>query len=161
MTKHSGEQSSNRLLELSNEVSRIAESLAQLSIERRIARQADQGVEDSDPPEISAELVDWVIEARRRRAHYFQSDLFADPAWDMLIDLLKAEIRGQRVSVSSLCIAAGVPTSTAVRWINSMTEAGLFVRDRDPNDLRRVFVELSPEASKALRRYFTELNLGA
>jgi DNA-binding MarR family transcriptional regulator len=42
-----------------------------------------------------------------------------------------------------------------------MVKEGLFVRCPDPHDLRRVHVELSPEASMALRRYFAELNIGA
>jgi DNA-binding MarR family transcriptional regulator len=42
-----------------------------------------------------------------------------------------------------------------------MVKDGLFVRQPDPGDLRRVYVALSPEASRALRRYFAELNLGA
>jgi hypothetical protein len=161
MSKHSPEPGNKRLLELSNEVSRIAASLAQLSTDRSIARQMGEGPVNCDPPEISAELVDWVIGARRRRAHYFQGDLFADPAWDMLLDLVEAEIRGRRVSVSSLCIAAAVPASTALRWINALVKEGLFVRCPDPNDQRRVYVELTPEASEALRHYFAELNPGA
>jgi DNA-binding MarR family transcriptional regulator len=160
MTKHSGEHNDSRLLELSNQVSRIAASLAELSTERRVALQTAQGPESLDPP-VSAGLVDWVIQARRRRADFFDVGLFADPAWDMLLDLLEAEIRGRRVSVSSLCIAAAVPASTAIRWINAMVKDGLFVRQPDPGDLRRVYVALSPEASRALRRYFAELNLGA
>jgi DNA-binding MarR family transcriptional regulator len=38
-----------------------------------------------------------------------------------------------------------------------MVSKGLFVRRADPHDGRRVFVELSPEASGALRRYFAEV----
>ncbi len=38
-----------------------------------------------------------------------------------------------------------------------MTDAGLFRRRADPHDGRRVFVELAPSASDALRRYFTEI----
>lgn len=161
MTKHSGTHNDNRLLELSNEVSRIAASLADLSTRRRLPLEADPGAEKAGAPEVTAELVEWVISARRRRAHFFSADLFADPAWDMLLDLFEAEIRMRRVSVSSLCIAAAVPASTALRWINAMVKEGLFVRIPDPNDLRRIYIELSPEASKALRRYFAELNPGA
>jgi len=47
------------------------------------------------------------------RARYFRDELFADPAWDMLLDLLQAEIAQLRVPVSSLCIAASVPATTA------------------------------------------------
>ena len=74
-----------------------------------------------------------------------------------LTNLLQAEIAQHRVPVSSLCIAAAVPATTALRWIKTMTEAGLFKRRADPHDGRRVFVELSPKASEAMRRYFSEV----
>lgn len=83
--------------------------------------------------------------------------MFADPAWDMLLDLLQAEIAQLRVPVSSLCIAAAVPATTALRWLKTMTDKGIFVRRADPHDGRRVFVELSREASLAMRRYFVEV----
>lgn len=161
MTKHPGDHGGRRLLELSNEVSRIAASLAELSTGQRRPLRSDAPAQALDRPAIAAELVDWVIDARRRRAHHFEPSLFADPAWDMLLDLLEAELRGRRVSVTSLCIAAGVPASTALRWINAMVKDGLFVRRPDPDDLRRIYIELSPAAGAAMRRYFAELNLGA
>ena len=91
------------------------------------------------------------------RSRFFPEDLFADPAWDMLLDLLQAEIAQLRVPVSSLCIAASVPATTALRWLKTMTEQGMFVRRADPHDGRRVFVELAPQASRALRSYFAEV----
>jgi DNA-binding MarR family transcriptional regulator len=108
-------------------------------------------------PQISAEIVRKVIRARRLRSRFFEDDMFADPAWDMLLDLLQAEIAQLRVPVSSLCIAAAVPATTALRWLKTMTEQGLFVRRADPHDGRRVFVELAPTTSQALRRYFAEV----
>jgi len=59
--------------------------------------------------------------------------------------------------VSSLCIAAAVPATTALRWLKTMTDKGLFVRRADPHDGRRVFVELSPATSVAMRRYFADV----
>jgi len=38
-----------------------------------------------------------------------------------------------------------------------MTDKGMFVRRADPHDGRRVFVELAPDASVALRRYFAQV----
>jgi DNA-binding MarR family transcriptional regulator len=38
-----------------------------------------------------------------------------------------------------------------------MTDKGIFLRRADPHDGRRVFVELSPAASQAMRRYFAEV----
>jgi DNA-binding MarR family transcriptional regulator len=69
----------------------------------------------------------------------------------MLLDLLQAEIAHLRVPVSSLCIAAAVPATTALRRLKIMAGQGPFVRRPDPHDGRRVFVELAPQASLTLR----------
>ena len=107
---------------------------------------------------MSVETVRRVIRARRLRSRFFSEDLFADPAWDMLLDLLQAELSHLRVPVSSLCIAAAVPATTALRWLKTMVSEGLFVRRSDPHDGRRVFVELAPETRNALNRYFAEVD---
>ncbi len=95
-----------------------------------------------------------IIKQRRMRERFFQPDLFADPAWDILLDLKAAAQEGQQVSVSSLCIAAAVPPTTALRWITAMTENGMLLRRQDPSDARRVFIELSTETSAKLDDYF-------
>ena len=38
-----------------------------------------------------------------------------------------------------------------------MVQQGIFVRKADPHDGRRVFVELAPHSSEAMRRYFAEI----
>jgi DNA-binding MarR family transcriptional regulator len=151
------DKSAARLRQLSDEVSRIAATLARLSTGPAPAPRAIEATVSGDLPPISAETVRSVIRARRLRSRYFSEELFADPAWDMLLDLLQAEIAHLRVPVSSLCIAAAVPATTALRWLKTMVSQGLFVRRADPHDGRRVFVELAPEASNALRRYFAEV----
>ncbi len=147
-----------RLRQLSEEVSRIASTLARLSTgPQPIGRMPDlQPPPSGEAPQVSADMVRSVIRARRLRARFFSEELFADPAWDMLLDLLQAEIAQLRVPVSSLCIAAAVPATTALRWLKTMTDEGIFMRRADPHDGRRVFVELSPTASQALRAYFAE-----
>jgi hypothetical protein len=52
--------------------------------------------------------------ARRLRERLLPAGLFADPAWDMLLDLYAAEIEEQPVSVTSACIAAAAPATTAL-----------------------------------------------
>jgi hypothetical protein len=151
------DRSAERLRQLSDEVSRIAATLARLSAGPGIPPRALEHAPAADVPALSVETVRNVIRARRLRARYFPEDLFADPAWDMLLDLLQAEIAQLRVPVSSLCIAAAVPATTALRWLKTMVAKGVFVRRADPHDGRRVFVELAPEASQALRRYFAEV----
>jgi hypothetical protein len=151
------DRNSERLRQLSDEVGRIAATLARLSTGPGAPPERMRGPETAASPDVSIETVRSVIRARRLRGRFFPEDLFADPAWDMLLDLLQAEIAQLRVPVSSLCIAAAVPATTALRWLKSMTDQGIFVRRSDPHDGRRVFVELSRDASAAMRAYFSEV----
>lgn len=156
----SAEPSAARLRQLSDEVSRIAATLARLSVAPETATEPPP-LPGPDVPSVPVEVVQQVIRARRLRARFFDEAMFADPAWDMLLDLMQAEIAQHRVPVSSLCIAAAVPATTALRWIKTMTDAGLFRRRADEHDGRRVFVELTPDASEAMHRYFREVGKAA
>ena len=103
-------------------------------------------------PAIKAEQVREMIRLRRMRDEAFESDLFADPAWDMLLDLLASRIEDRPVSVSSLCIASAVPATTALRWIKLMTDRGLLERRADTADARRIFIALSEDTAARLHR---------
>lgn len=93
-----------------------------------------------------------LIRFRRAREAAFGAELFADPAWDMMLDLCLAAESDRQVSVSSLCIAASVPSTTALRWLGALEEKGLVQRDADPVDRRRFFVRLSAESNAALKQ---------
>ncbi|WP_338467794.1 winged helix DNA-binding protein [Novosphingobium sp. ZN18A2] len=105
-------------------------------------------------------LVRRVIRQRQLRARFLDADLFADPAWDILLDLTAARGEHTRVSVTSLCIASGVPPTTALRWIGQMTEGGLLQRVDDEADRRRAFIDLTDKAADAMARYFAEVGTG-
>lgn len=102
-----------------------------------------------------------IVRNRQARAKFFPGLPFADPAWDMLLDLAAARIEQQRVCVTSLCIASGVPPTTALRWIRVLTSAGLLTRVHDETDRRRVFVALSDRAADAMALYFAQIGEGA
>jgi DNA-binding MarR family transcriptional regulator len=106
-------------------------------------------------------LIRRIIRHRQLRARFFEGDLFADPAWDILLDLAAARAEHRRVSVTSLCIASGVPPTTALRWIGQMVEAGLLERVEDEADRRRAFIALADKAADAMARYFAELGSSA
>ena len=108
-------------------------------------------------PSGASSFVRRLLRQRRMREQFFPADMFADPAWDMLLDLYAAQLEGQPVAVSSLCIAAAVPATTALRWIKTMTDTGLFERQADPRDGRRIFIGLAPQAAQAMERYFETL----
>lgn len=85
------------------------------------------------------------------------ADLFADPAWDMLLDLYASEIEKHDISVSSACLAAGVPNSTALGWLVKLEKRGLLTRLRDPADGRRTFLRLTPNASRAIAAWLAAM----
>jgi DNA-binding MarR family transcriptional regulator len=155
------DRNAERLRQLSDEVGRIAATLARLSTGPSTVPLPVEAAPATDLPPLSAETIRAVIRARRLRTRHFPEELFADPAWDMLLDLLEAEISQLRVPVSSLCIAAAVPATTALRWLKTLVQQGIFIRRADPHDGRRVFVELAPAASDAMRRYFAEVGKAA
>lgn len=99
-------------------------------------------------------LVRNLLKARQLRMRYLGADLFADPAWDMLLDLTAARAEHRRVSVTSLCIASGVPTTTALRWMKLLEQSGLIQRMEDDTDRRRAFVMLSDQGAIAMARFF-------
>lgn len=154
------ETESARLRRLSEEVARIAETLARLTRDEDVPRAGVRdraagyrGSEAGPAVEIAAAEIRSVIRARRMRAQYFAEELFADPAWDMLLDLFAAGLERRQVSVSSLCIAAAVPPTTALRWIGTLHEAGLFERQADPSDRRRAYIGLSAKGLDGMRSY--------
>ena len=138
--------------DLSRDVHRATDDVA----DRRPAYGAEPGPA-AGTSLVRAQEVRRMIAVRHKRGQFFGQfggeALFEDPAWEMLLDLYAAELEGTRVSVSSLCIAARVAPTTALRWITKMTEMALFIRHPDPVDRRRAFMALSPRASEAMRSY--------
>ncbi|ANY20063.1 hypothetical protein A6F68_01549 [Tsuneonella dongtanensis] len=166
------EQDRLTLHRLTEQVAQIAAQIDRLSSDEprafRLESPGDEFRGDGDegerrlirpprPPLPDPRLVRKIIRQRQLRAEFLGGDLFADPAWDILLDLTAARAEHTRVSVTSLCIASGVPPTTALRWIAQMSEAGLLVRVEDETDRRRAFIELSDKAVDAMARYFHEL----
>jgi DNA-binding MarR family transcriptional regulator len=97
-----------------------------------------------------------IYRARRRRLNYFDQALFAEPAWDMLLDLFANRALGRRVNITSLCLAADVPQSTGLRYIAQLEEHGLLERSFAPEDRRVTLVDLTPLGYKQMRRYVVD-----
>jgi DNA-binding MarR family transcriptional regulator len=122
-------------------------------------REFNEGPGSPIVPEAAIPLRDYdiqkIIDARRTRARFFDDNLFADPAWDILLDLYRAHLAQQRICVTSVCFGAGVPVSTALRWLNALEERDLARRSQDPLDGRRFFVELTHKGVSAMSEYFS------
>lgn len=110
-------------------------------------------------PKDSRSTADMVYKLRRKREKIFSPGLFSDPAWDILLDLYAAEGTQKGISITSSCLAAGVPASTGLRWITILIQNGYVERREDPADARRSLVNLTTKARDALEALFDEFDV--
>ena len=95
---------------------------------------------------------------RRPRQSFAPLGSLDDVAWDLLLELLRAEKIGQRISVSALSISVEhISPTTALRRIRELVKAGHIIRNPDPMDARRDFVTLSSESRTALEQYLGQV----
>ena len=94
-----------------------------------------------------------LIEIAKRRSRLMSAaNLFADPAWFIMLDLFVRQHSGLQTTVSSACHASFSPVTTALRHLAILTERKIIEREYDPVDQRRVFVKLTQEASAEIQR---------
>lgn len=151
-TDHKIQDLANSLVILAQDLQSTLNTGDQPHRDYRSSQNADQ------PPPLPnyAEIAERTYRNRRRRAEIFADDtLFGEPAWDILLDLFVAAEKGKRVAVSSACIGAGVPNTTALRWLNVLETRGLVEREDDNRDARRSFVRLTTRGHTLMREYFS------
>lgn len=103
-------------------------------------------------------VLDTIEQLRRLRARYEHHKL-DDVAWDLLLELLRAERLRQRLSVSGLAISiTGVSATTSLRRINELAARDYIERIPDPDDARRDFVILTAKSHELLTEYLTQAN---
>ena len=94
---------------------------------------------------------------RRLRDASFPPGLFGEGIWDILLDLFASEADDRKVRVSSACIAACVPASTALRYLSEMERLGMIVRSPSPDDRRGQYVALSEDCRAEMRELLGRL----
>jgi DNA-binding MarR family transcriptional regulator len=134
----------------SDEIYRVARSLLQLA--ERLNMTLVTCVDATAAPSQTTllERAEKLYRLRRQRGRHFDESLFGEPAWDLLLDLFIQGERGTAVSVSSACVAAAVPTTTALRWITTLMRKGLIDRTTDQDDGRRRLIKLSAQGRKMM-----------
>ncbi len=146
---------------LSGDVISIKEMLCQkLEITLEAVDSFYAATTDPEHSTTSAADLRRAIKARRNRDQFLPGHLFADPAWDMLLELYAAELDQTRLAVSILCDRAAVPATTALRWISTLEKEGLIDRRGDPLDARRIFVRLSAMGVISMEGYFRATRTG-
>jgi DNA-binding MarR family transcriptional regulator len=110
-------------------------------------------------PSLSA---DWIIlkacakelyTERRLRQQYFDTSLFSEPAWDMLLDLYIAELANERRTTMALCVGCEIASTTGLRWLSILEARGLIRRKSHATDRRCQNIELSDAGRETMSRY--------
>ena len=97
-----------------------------------------------------------ILQKRAVRPKFFGELSGADPDFDILIDLYANQMQMRTVSITSACIAANVPMTTALRHIGQLVEQGWIERTDDPRDKRRSTLSLSNGSMLKVQRYLAE-----
>lgn len=108
---------------------------------------------------ISADAARAALSASRlkiRRRRFFGESLFGDPAWDMLTELYLAQADGGALPETTLALAASVPQSTALRWVDALAAEGWVVRFADRTDPNRTLVRLSDKGRRSMDLVYSE-----
>jgi DNA-binding MarR family transcriptional regulator len=104
-----------------------------------------------------AQIAILMREKARRRVHYIPRELIGEPAWEILLELFIQFAGGADVSTKSLCIASGVPDTTALRVLDKMENAKLIERSQSMADKRVTLVRLTRHGIVAVGSFLSEV----
>lgn len=83
--------------------------------------------------------------------------MFGEPAWDLLLALFVNELDPEASTVSNLAMDAGIPITTALRWMDYLKEKRLIERQRSSRDRRVSTIILSRAGREAIESYFADV----
>jgi DNA-binding MarR family transcriptional regulator len=122
-------------------------------------KQAQGTASDELPPDALLERAETILRVRRARERLLGRAIMGEPAFDLLLWLYVRS--GQKeISLSSLARPAGIPYSSAVRWIRYLTDRGLVERTESKTDRRLTCVQLTPSGRAVLKELFTLVRIG-
>lgn len=157
MTKYSPDTNAGGKLTAKENVHRLVEKLAQLSLAQNPSDGQDSNA-GADEFKDFEDLISWLVQERRKRARHFPLEIAPESAWDILLEVVEAEIEGRHLSVSSVCQASALPATTAARWVDALEQWDLVIRRADQDSAGGDALELTPAAHKALRAYLNDLS---
>ena len=121
----------------------------------KLIRRAEQHAsgDDTQAARGHVSVLDTIEGLHKLRLRYADHKL-DELAWDLLLELLRATQKHNRLSVSALAISfPDTPTTTSLRRIGELTAGGYIEREPDSHDRRRDFLTLTPKAQALLEDY--------
>ena len=110
-----------------------------------VAGEADrsQALPEGVPTTALLERAQYILRVRRSRERLIGKAIIGEPAFDLLLCLYVRS--GQReTSLTSLAKPAGIPYSSAMRWIAYLADKGLVERIESESDRRATSIQLTP-----------------
>lgn len=98
-----------------------------------------------------------IVAARRKLAGHLDGALFANPGLDILMFLFAEGVNGATVTTNACCAAAGVPRTTALRWVKLLQDRGLIAGSDDVSDRRVTMLALTDRARDIVRVWLSEI----
>ena len=115
-------------------------------------------IEGHDPEEATlAVLASNIASARRKLGSHLEASLFANPGLDIMLFLYAEGIGGATVTTNACCAAAGVPRTTALRWIKLLQDRGLVHGSDDVSDRRVTMLALTAHGRTTIRTWLGEI----
>ena len=145
-----------RFIELSARDAQDAARLLTLLLESRPPAERTRKLPDPPNKDELIQLASKMFSARKRRAEFFNPDMFGETAWDFLLVLYMLDERGPRLTVGRLSEFADAPSSSTVRWLGSLESQQLVTRESHPTDARASFVRLTDRGRELMEVYLSE-----
>jgi DNA-binding MarR family transcriptional regulator len=117
------------------------------------SRRGDERALLDDRAGALAPLAKMLVSQIHERRYHWPRVPMGDPHWLMMLELFIAAEEQRLVSVSSLCMAAGVPSTTALRYVRTLEDKDIFERTVHPKDRRISHIQLSTDARRQMERY--------
>ena len=85
-------------------------------------------------------------ERRVRSQHFADSELFLEPAWDILLYLFQVQSKGEAAKIEGVSLASGLPTTSALRWFEMLESKKLvFAYKQEEEEREQIYLRLSPK----------------
>jgi hypothetical protein len=142
------------LWNLQENLTKLAEELAEA------ARKFDAaaGEPDSAQPSIEAmsprEYFVSLLDLRRMRERYFGSELFGEPAWDIMLELMIARIEERELLASQLKSHSHSPNIVTRHYLEALVEAKLVDRFDNAGNIDDPCLSLSSEAARRMAELY-------
>ncbi len=109
-------------------------------------------------PTGGTDMLELAMTMRRARDSVFPREYFSDAAWELLLDVYLADKERRKAAISDLGLAAGIPLTTTLRYIDRLESDGFVARVPDPHDKRRIFIALTEQGRAAMNHVGTTAN---